>query len=507
MSLLSGFFGAVASIRQRLMSLLTFQPANEFSISIYEPYSFTGNVAKNRIWYRGEPSELFQFYKNSGAGNLGDGVNRSRFWAAVPSRGMQIRKIHSGLPAMVVDKIADIVVTDMQPVEFDGDNAEDAQTRWEAIASENRWVELVRHACVETDVAGDGAFKISFDPAISPLPVVEFYSGEQVDYTVERGRVTEVVFYTVKNYSGRTYQLAETYGMGYVRYALYDQMGVPHDMATFPDLASLQPVQWPEKVLWAVPLLFARSPTFTNRGRSAFDGKCDMFDALDEDISQWTDAVRAGRASRYIPEDLIPRDVNTGSPIEPNPFDNQFIATRGSISEGDNGQVQVVAPTIQSDAYQQKYTVDLDLALIGLLSPSTLGIDMAKKENADAQREKEKTTLYSRAKRVAVLEKTLPLLAQTVLQAQDIAAGQFAGQYTCTVSWGEYANPSFESVVATIAQARTAQVMSIERAVEELYGDSMTAEEKAAEVTRIKNEQGVTPAPDPSASGVGDLGA
>lgn len=484
-----GMQTAVSTIRQRIISLLRFQPAGAFSVTIYEPYSHAAGVAKNRIWYRGEPSELFQFYKSNGAAAPGDGANRSRFWAAVPSRGMQIRKIHSGLPALCVDKLADIVVTDMQPVAFSGTDAADAQARWDRIAVENNLTELVRRAVVETDVTGDGAFKISFDPSVSPLPLLEFYSGEQVDYTVTRGRVTEVTFYTPKELDGQTYQLAETYAPGSVRYALCDRLGRPADLNLFADLAGLKPVTWAEPVLWAVPLAFAHSPMFPGRGRSLFDGKCDIYDALDEDISQWTDAVRAGRAARYIPLDLIPRDTATGAPIEPNPFDNQFIAVRGALDEAQNGQVQVVQPDIRSDAYRQKYAADLDIALMGVLSPSTLGLGMDQLNNASAQREKEKTTLYSRAKRVAALERVLPKLAQAALAAEDILSGRPAGQYPCTVSWGEYANPSFESVVATIGQARQAGVMSIERAVEELYGSSMSTGEKQAEVARIKEER------------------
>ncbi len=484
-----GVQNAVSSFRQRMRSLLRFQPAVSAPVTIYEPYTHAGNVAKNRIWYRGEPSELFQFYRNSGIGETWGGVNRSRFWAAVPSHGMEIRKVHSGLPALCADKLADIVVTDMRPIVFSGENAAEAQARWDRIAEENDFAELVRRAVVETDVTGDGAFKISFDQTVSDGAILEFYSGERVAFQSTRGRVTDVTFLSSREENGQTYQLAETYGAGSVGYALFDPDGRQADLSLFDDLAGLSPVYWDDPVLWAVPLLFAHSPTFPGRGRSLFDGKCDLFDALDEDISQWTDALRAGRVSRYIPQDLIPHDPNTGAPLEPNPFDNQFIAVEGSLDEAQNGQVQVVQPAIQSGAYQQKFAADLDVALMGMLSPSTLGLGLAKKDNAEAQREKEKTTLYSRAKRIAALERALPRLAKAALAAEDIVSGKPAGHYACSVGWGEYANPSFESIAATVGQARRDGIMSIEQAVEELYGDSMSPADKAAEVREIKEER------------------
>ena len=42
------------------------------------------------------------------------------------------------------------------------------------------------------------------------------------------------------------------------------------------------------------------------------------------------------------------------------------------------------------------------------MSPSTLGIDVKKLDNAEAQREKEKATLYSRNNIVGQLQKVLP---------------------------------------------------------------------------------------------------
>ena len=66
------------------------------------------------------------------------------------------------------------------------------------------------------------------------------------------------------------------------------------------------------------------------------------------------------------------------------------------------------------------------------------------------------------------------------------------------VSFGEYANPSFESQIETVGKAKTQGVMSIESIVEELYGDSKSDDWKNEEVKRIKNEQGITEMEEPS---------
>ena len=66
------------------------------------------------------------------------------------------------------------------------------------------------------------------------------------------------------------------------------------------------------------------------------------------------------------------------------------------------------------------------------------------------------------------------------------------------IPFGEYANPSFESQVETLAKARPGvPMMSIEAQVEELYGDSKDEQWKAEEVKRLKAEQGVAEIEEP----------
>ncbi len=65
------------------------------------------------------------------------------------------------------------------------------------------------------------------------------------------------------------------------------------------------------------------------------------------------------------------------------------------------------------------------------------------------------------------------------------------------IPFGEYANPSFESQVETVSKGKQGGIMSIEAAVEELYGDSKDEAWKAEEVKRLKNEQGITETEEP----------
>ena len=86
----------------------------------------------------------------------------------------------------------------------------------------------------------------------------------------------------------------EIYQTGQISYSLYDgEKEIA--MNTVSQLERYQPVQYDGNFSMAIPLFIFKSAKYPGRGRSIFDSKTDAFDAHDEIISQWIDAVRAGR--------------------------------------------------------------------------------------------------------------------------------------------------------------------------------------------------------------------
>lgn len=290
--------------------------------------------------------------------------------------------------------------------------------------------------------------------------------------------------------------LNEVYGYGYVKNELYlDNRQVP--LTTLQITNSLEDVTFDKSVMLAVPMMFYKSAKYEGRGGSIFDGKVDNYDALDEVWSQWMDALRAGRAKTYIPDCLVPRDPETGAAITPNPFDNRYFAAEGDQREGQKNVISTDQPSIPHDSYQASYCTALDLCLQGIISPSTLGIDVKKLDNAEAQREKEKTTLYTRNIIVETLQTVLPQVVSMCINAYHLMKNEAVESVEVNLPFGEYANPSFESQVETVGKAKQSGIMSIERCVEELYGDSLDDDCKKEEIARLKAEQGIQSIPEP----------
>ena len=250
--------------------------------------------------------------------------------------------------------------------------------------------------------------------------------------------------------------------------------------------------------MMALPFMIYKSKKFDGRGKSILDAKLDNFDAFDEVWSQWMLAVRKGQLKEYIPDNLLPRDPDSGEVLKRNDFDVSFIMTESDMQEGAKNQIQTTQGTIQYEALLSTYITALDQCLTGLISPSTLGIDTKKLENAEAQREKEKTTLYKRNQIVEKLEQIIPDIVDITFKVKDTLENKAIEDVKAIPTFGGYANPSFEAQVETVGKASTTSIMSIDAQVEELWGDTKDQKWKLEEVKRIKEERGIIPIEEPA---------
>ena len=481
-----------------IRNFLQIQPAAENSIVIQEPIGFRLSVIRNQMWYRGDASELSQLYKQIGAQ---DETNSTRFWAAVPGNNQKIRKIHSGLPAIMVDTLSYIVKSDMDDVKFiDGEGTDTWKDMTENLESGIDLSDLVGKGVVGALKSGDGAWKISVDPEVSQYPIVEFFEADRVDYIKSHGKITGLHFWTDYYKEKKLYRLRETYGMGRVSYALFDGDDKV-ELETIPELADLNkhnPAEFDGDYIMAVPFKVFDSAKFPGRGKAIYESKLDDFDALDEVISQWWDAIRAGRVKKYIPRTLLPVDPKTQEYKFPNDFGSEYVETESSIGENNSpARIDTVQPEIRYEAFLASYTSALDMCLQGIISPATLGIDLGKMSSADAQREKKDVTGYTRNSITGQLEKVLPRLISAILKTYDNMQGNPPGKYNPSVSFGEYGAPSFDARVEVVNKAATASTMSIETQVEEMWGNSKDDKWKKAEVLKIKKERGIEVEEDP----------
>lgn len=480
----------MGKIKDMIKTWLDINEAPPRGYTIFENKDFKTMCIINRIWLRGDAHELKELYSQ-----LDDSQNT--FWGSVATAGMEIKKSHSGLPQLIVNKLTDIVVSDYNGIECDNSVLLEY---WNEIVKENNFDDLLETIVGDAIGIGDGALKYSFDKELSEYPILEWYSGDKVEFVYKRGKLIEIDFFDIYNLNGKIYTLIEKRGFGYIVYELYDgNENVP--LNTLEETKKLKNITFNNKVMLATQFMIDKSKRFKGRGSSKLEGKHDVFDSLDEIISQWIEAVRNGRSKTYIPECLCPKDPNTGEILKPNSFDNKFIASGNDLREEAKGTMQTIQPQIPTENYLESYITYLGLCMQGLISPSTLGIDTKKivDSNASYERQMEKTTMFTRSDIIKSLNNFIPKVVNTTWTFTKILAREVIPiEENINPKFSEFNSPSFDSQIETMAKARTNNVVSVETMVDELYGDSKPEDWKDKEILRIKNELGIVQTEEPS---------
>lgn len=474
----------------KMRSFLRIDKAQSLQIHITEGIDNETKVIKNMIWYRGDTHELSELYAQLP-------YKEDTFWGATQTADLKMRKIHTGLPALIVDVLTGIIIEDYNGIELsDGNKVNEVE--WEEIEKDNKFDEILKDAICQDLYKGQGAFKISFDPEITKYPIIEYFPKDRIEIVKKRNRVKEIIYKTNIEENSKSYILKEIYGFGYVKYALIDcgtNKEVPID--TINETKDLEDMKFAGAEIDKDGNVlktgsFMMGCLFKIKEDAIYDKKTDNFDAFDEAWSQWMEAIRAGRVKQYIPSSLIPRNKKYGTLQKPNAFDNKFIEVNDDMSEDGKNKICTEQPDIKTDGYVNTYITALDQALQGIISPSTLGIDTKKLDNAEAQREKEKTTLHTRGLIVDAIQNAIKELVNITFKAVDTMNSKTElREVDAKAKFGEYANPSFEAQVETVGKGKTQGVMSIEASVDELYGDSKDDKWKKEEVARLKAEQGI----------------
>lgn len=459
-----------------------------------------GNSSELLNWYRGEMT--FGFAKNI----LYNENNRNFFWG-LSSAECDIKRVHSGIPKAIIDTMVaainypDIKVSDATPISNDAiEKAHELNDRLLEILDKNDFKKKYTQEQMPFTLAmGDGAWKPIIDPSFADYPIWQFYNAEDVTPYEKYGKVVGLVFKDYYKYNGKNYIKLET------RRITNDGCIIEHDLfrlsksndlvkcelSEVPELAELKTLQIPGiKKIPAVYCRFFTHPIYKNRGWSFFAGKEDLFDMLDEIVSQLSQTNRVSTPIEYFSTDVLER-TKDGQPILPKRYNRQFVMKEG-IPNGDginqNKDIETTQPSLNYNQYIEAYKSVLDMILTGKMSPATMGIDIAKKDNADAQREKEKITQMVGNTIMDSEEKILKDVAEWTLMFDEyMRTGQITIQdYDIEVKYQDIATPSFNQNLQVLGAARQAGNISNELYVDLLWGDTKTEDEKQEEVKRLE---------------------
>jgi len=463
------------------------------------------------IWYTGDSQELLNFYTEANAieYNYEPYYQRNKqnyFWAVSSTEG-DLKRTHSGQPRNVVDTLVNIV--GLPKINCTNPEVDKVLQK---ILKDNRFKKLfLQQQLPLTLVEGEGCWKINWDTDLSDSPILIYYRSSAVEFIYRANRVVAIVF---KDYyfdeNGQKYLLLETRRTakepGHIVPSLFIEKELfvfgsndslmPKPLTDLPQLKDVKPciVVHDYAGFLAVPCIIYEDNENENCGRSIFQGKLDLFDDLDQCLSQSANTVRRSTTREYFNSNYLERDPDSGMPIQPKAFDRKYTLYAGGrdANGGLTGEpVQVTQPQLNFTQYDAEAQHILLQCIAGVMSPATLGIDIAKKDNAEAQREKEKVTIFTR--NTIIFEETDigEKLGRELLCANELMhKGTItARDYEISVKFDEFADASYESKLEVLLTGFNSDVMTPEMFVEKLYGDSLTKEEKADQVQYIKDQK------------------
>lgn len=529
-----------------------------------ERLTFVNNineVVKNKIkeynvWYTGDADELLNFYTRAcsidyNTDPLYNRNKKSYFWSTSATE-TDIKRSHSGQPRNVVDTLVDIVGQPHLGVGTPDDTVHSKiDSRLNEILDDNCFSRtLTQKARPMTLVEGWGAWKINWDSEFRDTPILLYYRAEAVDFIYKSNQLVAIIY---KDYyqdeKGKNYILFETRRIE-KRNVKVDRNGPDNDpsnimrvpclliekelfkingdseyltpmkLTELPQLKDVEPIVIVENFnsFLGYPCIYYEDNTEDTYGRSIFTGKLDLFDDLDQCHSQAANTVRRSTTHEYFNTQYLEKDEHTGMPIMPKDFDRKYILyhglKNGDGTTGGSTPVQVTQPQVNFVQYDQEEQAILLHIIAGVMSPATLGIDIAKKDNAEAQREKEKVTIFTRNIIMCEEGKILRHIMNDLLVADEL---MHIGKVTCKkydvyVKYDEFADASFEAKLEAVLTAWQSGIMSDEMAVEYIHSDSSKAikdrELKFIKEMRKKEEQMSQGSPNPEDMGeFGDLGA
>lgn len=460
-------------------------------------------LAEYNVWYGGDGDELLNFYTD----NVVIGFNyepyysrnkKNYFWA-ISSTESDIKRTHSGQPRNIIDTLVGICRFPTIKSTITQDGSDKVATTLKEIIEECGLEDIYKQEQLPlTLVDGWGCYKINWDDTISEYPYPVYYRAKDVDFIYKNGKIVSIVFkdyYTTEN-GAKQYMLTETRSIKYdneektrylaIEYELFRMSGDSLRPATkeeVPELAELENIKVSNcDILLAVPCIIYRDVTNGGGyGRSIFTGKIDLFDDLDQCLSQSSNAVRKSTPIEYINSEFLERDKN-GMPIQPKAYDRKYTMYKGGINgDGETSGMPVMTtqPKLDFAAYSSQ-AIDILLQIVnGIMSPATLGIDISKKDNAEAQREKEKVTIFTRNGIIDSETKILKSLCSQLLCANELKQSgvMTVNKYNISVKYSEFADDSFENKLEKLGAALDSQCISEDMYMEKLYGDTLSNEE------------------------------
>ncbi len=450
-----------------------------------------------KTWHLGKSEEIEYFYKSIYKNAWSN--KQYKFWRVVNTT---MPRLHYPLPRMISRAMGTLLFN--QTPEFTVDAGSQTrnkklQKRLDEILDENDILVTLQNAADLQSYSGSVALKQNYDDTISNSPLITVYPQE--DFKVHK-TFGKVIYIDFMDKIEEDYKLISRYGTGYINYQLYyKERLVP--LSTLPQTSGLTDIAFFDNDGYILPVMFAT--VIENKGKqseSDYKGLTDTFHALDETYSTLLTYIRRTKPIVYITEDIAKKD-NKGNPLPLNEFDNIITVLDQAIGEG-NTKIDRSLEEIKIIGYKETLVELREFALAEVgLSPATLGFDAGgSNQSGEALNIRERASGRLRGEKLANwTEKLNQFLYSMVVfddlmkNSQQVSEGTYYSEqiadFVVISNFGEFQEQTLSEKAEIYTKLFEKGLVSIEFAVEKIFGSELSEEQQLVLVIQLKNEKGV----------------
>lgn len=474
------------------------------------------DTAEASAWYSGDPAGLSQLYAPTSAQRRPG----SRLWErGAPTDGQPDTRVHVPLAADIAQTGADLLFSEDATWEIPAAHGEKPDAGAKAV--EEHLVELSADVNLgatlleAAELAGGlgGVYLLpGWDPSVSDRPMLSAMAPDRAIPEWRYGHLVAVTFWrelaAQRTTEGRVvWRHLERHEPGLVAHGLYvgsdRHLGARQPLAKHPETAPLaaeldlrQMIGWDRLLPTYVPNV---RPNRRHRGvpvgRSDTAGCEGLMDSLDETMTSWVRDIRIGKARIVVPDEFLDRrGRGQGASFD---VDREVFSPLGiDPSHADKAGITPVEFKIRTDDHA-KTAMALTEQVIRTAgySPQTFGMGAGGGEvTATEVRAREGASLRTTGRKQRYWSPALAHAGEALLA---IDRGVFSAQVEPMrprVRFGEVVGDDSMAIAETVNMLNLARAASIETRVRMAQPD-LEATEVAAEVERIKAEEGIVDDP------------
>lgn len=449
-------------------------------------------------------------------------ADRMRFWAR---RGDEVNtsrlRLHVPVASDIATTSADLLFGEEPTLRIREAAADNAPT--ETTVAQDRLLEiadlvglpnLLLEGAEVCAALGGVYLKPGWDTDVADHPLLDVVHGDAAVPDWRGDRLAAVTFWRVLLRDNNTvFRLLERHEPGVVLTGLYvgneTHLGTRVPLDRHPESADLnEEVALPAELGLGNNLMVRYVPNVRpNRkrrhlpiGRADYAGVESLMDALDEAYTSWMRDIRLGQARIVVSEDALQRRGRGQGAM----FDaDQEVFTALNLDPTTKASSTPITPVQFEIRTQQHLDTCADLferiVTSSGYSPQTFGLHIGgQAESGTALRVREGKTLKTRGRKARFWVPAIETVLETMLAIDSVVLGhRDHGVYRPSVDEADVIVNNPVEVAQSLSMFRTAQAMSIETAVRMAQPD-LDDTELAAEVARIKEEQGAAAVVDPT---------